>query len=175
MGVVYLAEQQRLGRVVALKVIAPALARSERFRERFLHETRIAASLNHPNVIPIMDAGEADGLLYIAMRYVQATDLRALLSREGPLEPDRALSLVGQVGAALDAAHATGLVHRDVKPANILIADGDHAYLTDFGLSNPRLRRRGRPRPASSSARSPTSLRSRSKARRPITAPTCTP
>ena len=135
MGIVYLAEQQRLGRVVALKVIAPALARSERFRERFLHETRIAASLNHPNVIPIMDAGEADGLLYIAMRYVQATDLRALLSREGPLEPDRALSLVGQVGAALDAAHATGLVHRDVKPANILIADGDHAYLTDFGLS----------------------------------------
>jgi WD40 repeat protein len=135
MGVVYLAEHLRLGRVVALKVLAPALEQNERFRDRFLRESRIAAGLNHPNVIPIHDAGEADGVLYIAMRYVEATDLRVLLEREGRLEPARALSIAGQVGAALDAAHASGLVHRDVKPGNVLIAEGDHVYLTDFGLT----------------------------------------
>jgi WD40 repeat protein/pimeloyl-ACP methyl ester carboxylesterase len=135
MSTVYLAEHQRLGRVVALKILDPRLTDDERFRERFLRESRIAAGLNHPNVIPIHDAGEAEGLLYIAMRYVEATDLRALLRREGRLEPATALSLVRQVAAALDAAHARGLVHRDVKPGNVLLAEGGHAYLTDFGLS----------------------------------------
>lgn len=135
MGVVYLAEHRRLERQVALKVLAPELAGSEEFRERFLQESRIAAGLNHPNVIPIHDADEADGVLFIAMRFVDGENLGQLLAREGPLPPARALALVSQVAGALDAAHARGLVHRDVTPRNVLIAEGDHAYLTDFGLS----------------------------------------
>jgi len=141
MGVVYRAEQLRLGRKVALKLLAPELAENEGFRARFEHESRLAAALDHPNIVPLYEAGEAEGLLFISMRYVEGTDLRALLSRQGRLEPERALAIAGQVASALDAAHARGLVHRDVKPGNILIAadvgaDGsEHCYLTDFGLT----------------------------------------
>jgi hypothetical protein len=138
MGVVYLAFDARLGRRVALKLIAPAKAQDECFRERFLVESQLAASLDHSNVVPVYDAGETDGVLYIAMRYVEGTDLRTLLAREAPLDPTRALVLVGQVASALDAAHARGLVHRDVKPANILITQEggrEHCYLSDFGLT----------------------------------------
>lgn len=134
MGTVYLAEHLRLRRKVALKLLLPELSEDERFRARFLRESELAASLDHPHVIPIYDAGEADGLLYLAMRYVEGDDLRAVLDREGRLEPSRALALAGQIADALDAAHARGLVHRDVKPANVLL-DGDHAYLCDFGLT----------------------------------------
>jgi len=142
MSVVYRAEDLALERKVALKVLAPELAENERFRERFLRESRVAASIDHSNIIPIYEARETDGLLYIAMRYVEGTDLGSLLEREGPLEPDRALSILGQVSSALGTAHfARGLVHRDVKPGNILIAPEpgadppEHAYLCDFGLS----------------------------------------
>ena len=138
MSVVYLAEDLRLARRVALKLLAAELAEDERFRERFLRESRLAASLDHANVIPIYEAGEAEGVLYIAMRYVEGTDLKRLLEREGRLEPGRALDLLGQAGEALDTAHAHGLVHRDVKPGNMLIADQggrEHVYLYDFGLT----------------------------------------
>jgi hypothetical protein len=141
MGVVYRAEQLRLGRKVALKLLAPELAENQGFRARFEHESRLAAALDHPNIVPLFEAGEADGLLFISMRYVEGTDLRALLSKHGRLEPDRALAIAAQVASALDAAHMRGLVHRDVKPGNILIAEGaapglpEHCYLTDFGLT----------------------------------------
>ena len=138
MGVVYRARQQRPDRVVALKVIAPDLAHDAAFRARFERESSIAAQIEHPNVIPVYAIGEADGVLYIAMRFVEGTDLRSLLDEQGPVEPSRAATIVDRVGRALDAAHAQGLVHRDVKPANILLADAggrDHVYLTDFGLS----------------------------------------
>ncbi|HEX9235366.1 MAG TPA: serine/threonine-protein kinase, partial [Actinomycetota bacterium] len=141
MSVVYLAEDLNLGRKIALKVLAPELAGDARFRERFVRESRLAASLEHPNIIPIHDAREADGVLYIAMRYVEGTDLKGLIKEEGRLDPGRTLSIVGQVAGALDAAHARGLVHRDVKPGNILIARAsesggpEHVYLSDFGLT----------------------------------------
>jgi ABC-type branched-subunit amino acid transport system ATPase component len=138
MGVVYRALDPRLGRPVALKLIAPGLAQDARFRTRFLRESQLAASLDHSNVVPVYEAGESGPHLYIAMRFVDGTDLRTLLTREGPLDPERALALIGQVADALDAAHARGLVHRDVKPVNILIADEsgrEHCYLSDFGLS----------------------------------------
>jgi serine/threonine protein kinase len=141
MGVVYRAEHVRLGRKVALKLLPPDLAVNEGFRERFEGESRLAAAIDHPNIIPLYDAGKADGLLYLTMRFVDGSDLRALLEREGPLQLERAISIVGQIGGALDAAHARGLVHRDVKPGNILVASGtgpedsDHCYLTDFGLT----------------------------------------
>ena len=122
MGVVYRATQVSLGRPVALKVIAGALADQEGFRERFVRESRLAASLDHPNVIPVYAAGEDEGVLFIAMRFVDGTDMRSVLSAEGALEPMRAAGVVAQVAAALDAAHELGLVHRDVKPANVLIA-----------------------------------------------------
>lgn len=134
-SIVYRADDARLDRKVALKLLAPALADDERFRERFLRESKLAASIEHPNIVPVYDAGEADGLLYIAVRYVPGEDLKTLLQREGPLEPERALSVVAQVGAALDVAHERGLVHRDVKPSNVLVAPGDHVYLSDFGLT----------------------------------------
>src|SRR5918996_5337295 len=121
MGDVFLADDTRLGRPVALKVVAEPLAQDERFRERLLRESRLAASLDHPNVVPIYDAGEADGRLYIAMRYVPGLDLKALLRAEGPLEPARAVAIAGQVAGALDAAHRRDLVHRDVKPSNVLL------------------------------------------------------
>ena len=135
MGIVYLAEHLRLHRRAALKLLPAELADDPRFRDRFLRELEIAARLDHPNVIPIYDAGETDGVLYIAMRYVEGTDLRALLRREHALRPSRALDILWQVAGALDAAHGRGLVHRDVKPGNMLLAEGEHAYLCDFGLS----------------------------------------
>jgi serine/threonine protein kinase len=135
MGVVYRATDASLERSVALKLLAPELARDESFRRRFATESKVAASLDHPNVIPIYQAGEHDGVLYLAMRFVRGEDLRRRLQREGLLEPGVAAGLVGQVGSALDAAHEAGLVHRDVKPANVLLDAHDHAYLTDFGLT----------------------------------------
>jgi YVTN family beta-propeller protein len=138
MGEVYLARDPRLDRPVALKVLGADLAADERFRERLLRESRLAAGLDHPNVVPIYEAGEAEGRLFIAMRYVDGVDLRTLLRRQGALAPERVLSLAGQVAGALDAAHARGLVHRDVKPSNVLVDDPggrDHCYLADFGLT----------------------------------------
>jgi Protein kinase domain/Domain of unknown function (DUF4440) len=134
MGVVYRATELSLGRPVALKLLAPERAGDRAFRERFQRESRMAAAIDHPNVIPVYAAGESDGLLYLVMRYVGGTDLHALLRAEGRLVPERAADIVAQVAAALDAAHGAGLVHRDVKPANVLLA-GDHAYLSDFGLT----------------------------------------
>ena len=144
MGSVYVAEQLGLGRKVALKVLPPELSASESFRRRFERESRLAASLDHPHVIPIFGSGEADGVLYIAMRLVDGADLATLLASSGPLPPRRAANIVAQVGGALDASHRKGLVHRDVKPGNVLIAtsevddegdDEDYAYLSDFGLT----------------------------------------
>jgi predicted Ser/Thr protein kinase len=135
MGVVYRATDIELERTVALKVITPALAEEEDFRKRFVAESKAAASIEHPNVIPVYYAGEREGVLYIVMRYIDGPDLRALVRAQGKLDPERAAHIVAQVGAALDAAHAHGLVHRDVKPANVLLGEEDHAYLTDFGLT----------------------------------------
>ncbi len=134
MSVVYLAEDLRLRRRVALKLLAPALAEDEAFRERFLEESQLAASLDHPNVVPIYEAGEAGDELYIAMRYVEGQDLKQLLS-EGPLAADRGIALCAQVADALDFAHERGLVHRDVKPSNVLLDPKEHVYLADFGLT----------------------------------------
>ena len=135
MSVVYLAEHLRLERKVALKLLTPELAEDERFRERFLRESELAASLDHPNVIPIHDADEADGVLFIAMRYVEGSDLARLLAERGRLDPAEALSILGRVADALDAAHTQGLIHRDVKPGNVLISSEGHVYLSDFGLT----------------------------------------
>ncbi|HJQ50976.1 MAG TPA: protein kinase [Gaiellaceae bacterium] len=138
MGRVYLAEELATGRRVALKLLSPELARDERFRRRFLRETELAARLDHPHVVATLDSGEEDGTLYLAMEYVDGSDLRKLLRQESPLEPERALALTEQVASALDAAHAAGLVHRDVKPGNVLVAvtpAGEHAYVCDFGLA----------------------------------------
>jgi streptogramin lyase/predicted Ser/Thr protein kinase len=134
MGVVFLAHQQVLDRLVALKLLLPQYAEDAEFRSRFLRESRLAASLEHPSIVPLYDAGEVDGRLYLAMRYVEGGDLGAMLAREAPLDPERAIALLSQVAAALDTAHENGLVHRDVKPGNILIEE-EHAYLADFGLA----------------------------------------
>jgi hypothetical protein len=134
MGVVYAAVDVALDRPVALKLIAPELAADPAFRRRFVTESRIAAAIDHPNVVPIFRAGEEDGVLFLAMRFVVGDDLRTLVERDGPLAPERAEAVVGQVAAALAAAHGHGLVHRDVKPANVLMTADDHCYLTDFGL-----------------------------------------
>jgi hypothetical protein len=115
-----------------LKLIAPELAQDEQFRARFLREPRLAASLDHPNVIPIYEAGEHDGQLYLAMRYVEGMDLKTALKGEGKLPPERTIEVLAQVASALDAAHERGLVHRDVKPGNVLIDRTGHVYLTDF-------------------------------------------
>ncbi|MEZ0096146.1 serine/threonine-protein kinase [Streptacidiphilus sp. EB129] len=145
MAVVYLAEDLALGRKVAVKLLAPELARNDVFRERFTHESRAAAAIDHPHIVPVFEAGEAEGVLYIAMRYVQGLDLRALLDRKGPLSLRQTCRIAGQVASALDAAHAHDLVHRDVKPGNILVAEGtdsdhpEHVYLTDFGLTKKSL------------------------------------
>jgi hypothetical protein len=135
MSVVYGAEHVRLGRMVALKLLSPALATDPAFQERFIRESQLAASLDHPNIIPIYDAGESEGFLYIAMRHVEGPDLGAVLEKEGPLALGQALFYIEQVASALDQAHSQGLVHRDVKPANIMIArPADRVYLTDFGV-----------------------------------------
>jgi serine/threonine protein kinase len=138
MGVLYLALETGLERRVALKLIAPEAAADEVFARRFAEESKIAASIEHPNVVPIYAAGEEGGIPFIAMRYVSGSDLGRRLAREGRLEPAAAAGLIAQVGNGLDAIHAAGLVHRDVKPANVLLAGGDgedHAYITDFGVA----------------------------------------
>jgi serine/threonine protein kinase len=139
MAVVYRARDERLDRWVALKVLTPALALDHSFRQRFVRESRAAAAVDDPHIIPIYEAGEADGALYIAMRYVRGGDVGSLVRRSGPLAPARVAAIISAVASALDAAHAAGLVHRDVKPANMLLerqADRpDHVYLSDFGLS----------------------------------------
>jgi len=139
MAEVFRAVDERLGRPVALKVLTPEIAADKALRERFLWEPMAAAAVDHPHLIPVHEAGEAGGLLFIAMRYVAGGDVRSLLRRDGPLSPERAAAIVSAVASALDAAHAVGLVHRDVKPANMLVDCGqgrpDHVYLTDFGIS----------------------------------------
>jgi len=158
MGSVYLAEDQAMGRRVALKILSSELASDQAFRDRFIRESRVAASIEDPrdrfiresrvaasiedpNIVPIYEAGESEGTLFIAMRYVEGTDLKALIDREGALAPERVVSILGQVASALDAAHDQGLVHRDVKPANVLVLQAsrtsraDKVYLSDFGLT----------------------------------------
>jgi hypothetical protein len=138
MGVVYRATNIALGQIYALKVLAPEIVEDEAFRARFKREMRLAASITHPNVVAIRYAGEQDGLLFFVMDYIEGTDLRDLLKRSGAIDPTRAVSLLTQLASALDAAHARGLVHRDVKPANVLVhvRDGEeHAYLADFGVA----------------------------------------
>jgi serine/threonine-protein kinase len=139
MAMVYRARDERLGRLVALKIMAPALAADEMFRQRFIRESRAAAAVDDPHIIPVYDAGEADGVLFIAIRYVSGGDVGSLLRREGPLAPAQVASIISPVASALDAAHASGLVHRDVKPTNMLLdtrpGRPDHVYLSDFGLS----------------------------------------
>ncbi|MBW8060652.1 MAG: serine/threonine protein kinase, partial [Solirubrobacterales bacterium] len=152
MGILYLAIEPGLERRVALKLIAPEAAADEVFGRRFAEESKIAASIEHPNVVPIYAAGEEGGVPYIAMRYVSGSDLGKRIAREGRLEPAEAAALIAQVGNGLDAIHAAGLVHRDVKPANVLLGGGagsEHAYITDFGVArnvatNSGLTRTGR-------------------------------
>jgi hypothetical protein len=137
MGILYLALEPGLERRVALKLIAPEAVADEVFAKRFAEESRIAASIEHPNVVPIYAAGEEDGVPFIAMRYVAGADLAGRLAREGRLEPAVAVELIAQIGNGLDAIHAAGLIHRDVKPANVLLSggEGEHAYITDFGVA----------------------------------------
>jgi serine/threonine protein kinase len=138
MGILFLAIEPGLERRVALKLIAPEAAADDVFARRFAEESRIAASIEHPNVVPIYAAGEEDGIPYIAMRYVAGSDLGRRIAREGRLEPALAVALIAQVGNGLDAIHAAGLVHRDVKPANVLLSGeegAEHAYITDFGVA----------------------------------------
>ena len=144
MAVVFRARDAVLGRPAALKVLSPALAADQEFRARFLQESRAVASVEEPHIIPVYGAGDADGVLYIATRFVAGGDLAGVLQRSGGrLDPDRAAAFTEQVAAALDAAHAAGLVHRDVKPGNVLVdsgpGGGEHAFLSDFGLSKPAL------------------------------------
>jgi adenylate cyclase len=140
MGIVYLAEHIRLSRRVALKVLPAEWLGDDRFRDRFVHESKLAASLDNPHIVDVYDAGEAAGVLYLAMRYVPGSDLKSVIGDEGPLEPERVVSLLAQIADALDSAHDTGLVHRDVKSANVLVGSTtgsipEHAYLADFGLA----------------------------------------
>ncbi|MDA0180389.1 protein kinase [Solirubrobacter phytolaccae] len=147
MGVVYRATQLALDRTVALKVIAGGLLEDQTVRARFVRESKVAASIDHPNVIPIYYAGDENGIAYIAMRYVAGDDVRSLVRREGPLAPQRAAHITAQLGSALDAAHSAGLVHRDIKPANVLLGPEDHVYLTDFGLTKHALSIAGSTKP----------------------------
>jgi streptogramin lyase/tRNA A-37 threonylcarbamoyl transferase component Bud32 len=139
MSSVYLAEHIRLGRRVALKLLSPELAGSERFRDRFLRESKLAASIDHPNIVPIYDADEVGDVLFIAMRYVEGSDLKDVIRAEGRLDAVRTAAIVGQIASALDAAHTHGLVHRDVKPGNVLLTPDDHVYVSDFGLTKRAL------------------------------------
>ena len=144
MATVYRALDVKLGRRVALKILAPRLAEDDSFRQRFIHESRAAAAVDHPHIVPVFEAGESGGVLFIAMRYVGTGDVRTLLERQGRLPVDRAVAICAQVASALDAANGRGLVHRDVKPANMLLAESaegraDHVYLSDFGLSKHSL------------------------------------
>lgn len=144
MSEVYRAENPRLEKKVAIKVLSAELAGDQLFHERFLRESRMAASLEHPHVLPIFDAGEENGVPYIVMRYIEGPDLKELVEREGRLSLERVVTIIEQVGGALDSAHAKGLVHRDVKPANVLIdggtnGSGDHAFLSDFGVAKHSL------------------------------------
>src|SRR5262249_19665613 len=184
MATVYLARNERTDHTVALKVLAPELARDAALRTRFLPESRAAAAVDHPNIIPVYDVGDAGGTLYVAMRYIQGGDARALLNRLGPLPFGRAWSIIAQVASALDAAHANGLIHRDVKPTNMLLEAGGNgggrasrpadsrgfahasAHTCPCPISgSPRTRCRGRaPRWARSRARSTTSRGSRWRA-----------
>ncbi len=180
MAVVYRAHDLRLDRTVALKLLAPELARNDTFRKRFTHESRVAAAIDHPHIVPVFEAGETDGVLYIAMRYVSGSDLRHLLDREGPLDLPTTTRIIGQVASALDAAHEHGLVHRDVKPGNILVARGtdsdhpEHVYLTDFGLTKKSLSLTGSRRSGSSSGRWTMWLPSRSRGGRSTGGAMCT-
>jgi serine/threonine protein kinase len=139
MAVVFRARDQRLDRLVALKILAPAQAADQQLRHRFIAESRAAAAVDDPHIIPVYEAGEANGVLFIAMRFIQGGDLWQVLARERPLTPDRAAAFISPVASALDAAHRAGLVHRDVKPGNILVDARpdrpDHVYLSDFGIS----------------------------------------
>ena len=138
MSVVYLAKDPRLERSVAIKVLSDELADDQSFRSRFVRESQLAAGLDHPNIVPVYEAGEIEGKLFIAMRYVRGTDLRTLVAQEGSLPTERTVRLLRPIASALDAAHRAGLVHRDVKPANILVAqdqEEEHPYLSDFGLT----------------------------------------
>ena len=139
MAVVFRACDERLGRPVALKILAPGLAGDKEFRRRFLRECRAAAAVDDPHIIPVYEAGQAGEVLFIAMRYVSGGDVRGLLRREGRLSAGRVAAIISPVAGALDAAHAAGLVHCDVKPGNMLIdarpGRPDHVYLSDFGLA----------------------------------------
>jgi serine/threonine protein kinase len=135
MGILYRARQVRLDRPVALKLVEDGAARDPVVRERLRREARIVASLDHPNVVPLYAAGEENGIVYIVTRWVEGTELGTLIDRDGPLEPVRAARTAAQIAAALEVAHEQGLVHRDVKPSNVILTPEDHVYLTDFGLA----------------------------------------
>ena len=134
-GILYRARQLRLDRPVALKLVEPEVARDPVIRERLRREARAVASLDHPNVVPLYAAGEEDGTVYIVTRWVEGTELGALIHGEGPLEPARAARTAAQIASALEMAHEKGLVHRDVKPSNVILTAEGHVYLTDFGLA----------------------------------------
>ena len=145
MAAVFRAHDDRLDRYVALKILAPALAADDEFRQRFIRESRAAAAVDDPHIVPVFEAGEASGVLFIAMRFVGGGDVASVVRRSGSLAPEEAAGIVSQVASALDAAHARGLVHRDVKPSNMLLDAGDdsgrpdHVYLSDFGLSKAHM------------------------------------
>ena len=136
MGEVYEAQDTGKDRVVALKLLPEGVSHDQVFRKRLKREAQSAGRLQEPHVVPIHDYGEIDGLLYVDMRMIDGTDLRKMLSRFGPLTPARAVAIIRQVASALDAAHESGITHRDVKPENILITGDDFAYLVDFGIAN---------------------------------------
>jgi serine/threonine protein kinase len=134
-GILYRARQVRLDRPVALKLVESDVARDPVIRERLRREARMVAALDHPNVVPLYAAGDEDGTVYIVTRWVEGTELGALIQRDGPLEPSRAARTAAQIAAALEVAHEQGLIHRDIKPSNVILTAEDHVYLTDFGLA----------------------------------------
>jgi serine/threonine protein kinase len=144
MSVVYIAEDSKLARRVALKIMSEELSENEAFRTRFIREAKMAANLEHPSIVPVYDAGEADGVLFLAMRVIRGTDLRRVITEGGPMDAERTMAIMRQVASALDAAHDAGLVHRDVKPANILLSKvGEDEHATSLGFDvNLKLRRR---------------------------------